>query len=52
MKMRIYLKDGVTLPPLFSSSPLVLKLRVLSEKKRREGSHEVLFLPLLSSLIP
>lgn len=52
MKMRVYLKDTVTLPPLFSSSQIVLKLRVLSKKERREGSNEVLFLRLLSPLIP
>lgn len=52
MKMRVYLKDIVTLPPLFSSSQLVLKLRVLSKKERREGSTEVLFLRLLSSPVP
>lgn len=52
MKMRVYLKDIVTLPPLFSSSQLVLKLRVLSKKERRERSNEVLLLCFLSSLVP
>lgn len=52
MKMRVYLIDAVTLPPLFSSSQLVLRLRVLSKKERREGSNEGLFLRLLSLLIP
>lgn len=52
MKMQVYLKDIVTLPPLFSSSQLVLKLRVLNKKEGREGSDEVLFLRLLSPFIP
>lgn len=52
MKMRVYLKDIVTLPPLFSSGRLGLKLHVLSKKERREGSNEVLLLCLLSLLVP
>lgn len=52
MKMRGYLKAIVTLPPLFSSRQLVLELRVLNEKEGRKGSGEVLFLRLLSPLIP
>lgn len=52
MKMRVCLKYTVTLPPLFSSRQLVLKLRVLSKKERREGSNEGLFLRLRASLIP
>lgn len=52
MKMRVYLKDIVTLPPLFSSRQLVLKLRVLNKKERREGSNEVILLCFLSSLVP
>lgn len=52
MKMQVYLKDTVTLPPLFSSRQLVLELRVLNEKEGRKGSDEVIFLCLLSLLIP
>lgn len=52
MKMQGYLKGIVTLPPLLSSSQLVLKLRVLGKKERREGSNEVLLLCFLFSLVP
>lgn len=52
MKMRVYLKDIVTFPPLFSSRQLVLKLRVLGKEKRREGRIKVLLLCFLFSLVP